>query len=375
MNFARLRWRLPMAAALSGMMLAPLPGHAAETSTPGIHLIGSGSVAIGLGRSAGLVQAVSPELREAFKLSPFYRKHLGIAGFPVVGSSNVSDFALLEAGWIIRQMIGGREDILQALATNRVRLAVMAWNEFTSDVPEHADLKPRVYWDRRARGLGATAARPAVSCAEENLLCYPGDPYATENILIHEFAHTVHEMALKRLDPAFDQRLRTAFQNATSRGLWKGTYAGSNPSEYWAEGVQGWFDNNRENDSLHNHVNTRSELKAYDPELAGLCAEVFGDHPWRYQKPAMREPAGRAHLAGFSSDNTPRFAWREAAMPPPPRASTHHTTDVAIRRMIELEGSWERPTQPALPRSLQPGRDSADENSDLVPDQPQSQPQ
>ncbi len=272
---------------------------------------------------ASAIDSVGPvptELRERLSLSPFYQKHLDADGLPILGSTNVSDFALLEARWIIRHMLPGREDILRALATNRVRLAVMAWNEFTTDIPEHSDLTSKVYWDRRARGLGATRARPAVSCAEENLLCYPGDPYSTENILIHEFAHTIHEMGLSRLDPTFDARLNAAFQRATSRGLWKDTYAGSNPSEYWAEGVQDWFDNNRENDSLHNQVNTRAELKEYDPELAALCAETFGDHPWRYRKPAERDAAGRAHLAGFDPAKAPRFVWREAALVPRPRA-------------------------------------------------------
>jgi cyclophilin family peptidyl-prolyl cis-trans isomerase len=211
------------------------------------------------------------------------------------------------------------------MASSRVRLAVMAWNEFTTDIPEHADLKSKVFWDRRARGLGATRARPAVSCAEENLLCYPGDPYSTENILIHEFAHTIHQMGLRQLDPTFDERLKAAFEKATERGLWQGTYAGSNRAEYWAEGVQDWFDNNRENDSLHNHVNTRAELKEYDPELAALCAEVLGDRPWRYTKPAERDAAGRAHLAGFDSEQAPRFVWREAALTPRPRVSIQTT--------------------------------------------------
>ena len=73
----------------------------------------------------------------------------------------------------MRQMLDGRHDMLDAMADQKVRLVVMAWNEFTTDVPEHADLEPAVYWDRRARGLGATPEAP-VSCAEENLLAYPG---------------------------------------------------------------------------------------------------------------------------------------------------------------------------------------------------------
>ena len=68
-----------------------------------------------------------------------------------------------------------------------------------------------------------------------------------------------------------------------ARGLWKGTYAATNPGEYWAESVQDWFDNNRSNDALHNHVHTRKQLLEYDPDVAKLCREVYGDIPRRYQ--------------------------------------------------------------------------------------------
>jgi DUF1680 family protein/cyclophilin family peptidyl-prolyl cis-trans isomerase len=285
----------------------------------GIRMIRAAAAAPPQSSATEAVRPVPGEVRERFKLSPFYQKHVGVAGLPIVGSTNVSDFALLEAAWIVRHMLDGREGILRAMASNNVRLAVMAGNEYTTDIPEHSDLKSAVYWDRRARGLGATDARPAVSCAEENLLGYPGDPYSTENILIHEFAHAIHEMGLSQTDPTFDARLKAAFQDATKRGLWKGTYAGSNRAEYWAEGVQDWFDNNRQNDALHNHINTRAELKEYDPALAKLCAEVFGDREWRYQKPAERDAAGRVHLAGFDAAKAPRFVWREAPITPQPR--------------------------------------------------------
>lgn len=265
------------------------------------------------------VRPIPEAVRQRFNLAPFYQQHLDAGGLPVVGSSNVSPAALREAAWIVQQMLGHRSDVLPVMASNQVRLAVMAWNEFTTDVPEHRDLEPAVYWDRRARGLGATPHRPAVSCAEENLLGYPGDPYSTENICIHEFAHAIHGMGLRSIDSTFDRRLREAFDDATRRGLWKGTYAGTNPEEYWAEGVQDWFDDNRQNDSLHNHVNTRAELKEYDPALATLCAEVFGDGAWRYQRPALRTPEERAHLAGFDPDRAPRFVWREARVGTRPR--------------------------------------------------------
>ena len=278
------------------------------------------------GRAVGSVGHADPEvgpvtdgLRGDFDLAPFYQKSVMVGFFPIVGSAEVSDGALLEAAWIVRRMLGGRQDILDAMAGQRVRLAVMAWTEYTTDLPEHAHLEPAVYWDRRARGLGATPEAPAVSCAEENLLGYPGDPYAEENILIHEFAHAVHAMGLNLVDPAFEGRLREAYDHAREQGLWRGTYAITNPAEYWAEGVQSWFDDNRENDSLHNQVNTRAELKEYDPALAALCAGVFGDGDWRYLKPHLRESGGRSHLAAYDQGELPQFRWREYPLTDRPR--------------------------------------------------------
>ena len=284
------------------------------------------------------VGPVPEALREQLELAPFYQKYLAVAGFPIVGSAHVSDAAVREAAWIVRHVVGRRDDLLQAMAANNVRLVVMAWNEYTTDVPEHSQLRSKVFWDRRARGLGATLRNPVVSCAEENLLCYPNDPYSTENILIHEFAHAIHETAEPALGADFETRLQAGFKNATGRGLFQGTYAGSNPSEYWAEAVQDWFDNNRENDALHNHVNTRAELKAYDPELARLVADVLGDEPWRYKKPAQRDPAERTHLTGYDAAQAPRFRWRvPRQIHQQPADGQALTPPVPIQRVIRIE--------------------------------------
>jgi cyclophilin family peptidyl-prolyl cis-trans isomerase len=264
---------------------------------------------------------VPADVRSRLGLSPRHAQAAMLGNFPIVGSTNVSRPALREAAWIVQRMVAHRPRLLDAMASNKVRLVVMSWNEFTTDVPEHAGLQPKVYWDRRARGLGATPDVPAVSCGEENLLGHPGDPYATENILVHEFAHAIHETGMNALDPTFEGRLREAFRGATNRGLWKGTYAAVNHHEYWAEATQSWFDNNRSNDALHNDVDTRAELIAYDPPVAALCREVYGDGDWRYTKPAARPAAGRAHLDGWNPSTLPRFTWRPAPVGERPRVS------------------------------------------------------
>lgn len=242
-------------------------------------------------------------------LSPFYAQYLSAGGLPIVASGKVSQFALLEARYLIDKMLDGRDDIRAKMVANKVRYSIMAVDEMTTKIPEHSDLEPAKYWDRRARGLGASHARPSVSCGEENLLRYPGDPYWQESLLLHEFAHAIHLMALVDLDPTFDKRLREAYQTAVKEGLWQGKYAGSNKNEYWAEGVQSWFDDNRPPDHDHNHVNTREELREYDPRLAKLIVEVFGDKEWRYQKPADRDDEERAHLLGYDAKSAKRFAW------------------------------------------------------------------
>jgi hypothetical protein len=270
---------------------------------------------------AGIVHALlsccmAAEQACRYELSPvpkgkdsFYRKHVSAGGLPILASENVADAALKEAAFIIEGLLKGREDILKAIADSGVHLAIMAHNEYTTDIPEHSRMKPRLFWDRRARGLGPTKARPVVSCGEENLLLYKGDPYWQENILVHEFAHAIHHMGLVTVDPAFDGRLKAIYQQAMAKGLWKGKYAGRNRAEYWAEGVQSWFDDNRENDHDHNHVNTREELEAYDPKLAALVASVFRNPQWRYVKPSEREWGG--HLAGHDPTRAPRFVWPE----------------------------------------------------------------
>ena len=272
--------------------------------------------------SADVVIAPPPEIVARLSLSPIYSKCVMVEGLPVVGSAKVSDYALLEAAYLIRKEIGHRPEILRAMAKNGVRFAVMAPTEMTTDIPEHSDLTPRNFWNRRARGLGATTARPAVSCGEENLLCLRGDPYSTENILLHEFAHAVHEMGLHTVDPTFDARLQQVYDSANAEGLWKGSYAMENRMEYWAEGAQSWFDTNRSNDNEHGPIDTREKLKTYDPRFAALLTEIFGDSSWRYVRPDRRaelKAEGLAHLAGFDPNNFAPFVWPENKRGDPPK--------------------------------------------------------
>lgn len=84
----------------------------------------------------------------------------------------------------------------------------------------------------------------------------------------------------------------------------KQCYAGKNRAEYWAEGVQDWFDTNRTMDHDHSQLHTRQQLKAYDPELSKILAEVLGDAEWRFVSPRLR--AGQDHLKGYDPAKAPK---------------------------------------------------------------------
>lgn len=263
------------------------------------------------------IQAFRYESTDPQGIPSFYTQRVLAHGYPVVASPNVNPYALQEAAFWIDQMLAHRPDIRDAMIRSGSRLCIIAWNEFTTDLPEFAwlgnepvaeapSVDPKDYWDARARGLGGSETDPLCSCGEENLLAYPGDPYSTECILIHEFAHNIHLRGLVNVDPTFDKRLQATYQQAIKSGLWKGKYASINHHEYFAEGVQSWFDNNRENDHDHNHVNTRVELEQYDPGLAAICNEVFGDTTLVYTKPPTRL---ERHLDGYDPSTAPEFLW------------------------------------------------------------------
>ena len=218
-------------------------------------------------------------------LDPFYKKYLDADGLPIVSSAEVPDAALFRARDIIDEMLVNRPDLRATIAEMGVRVAIMAELEVTTDIPEHSDLYeafPSTDWNARARGLSATRVRPATSAAEENLLCYGDDVYRNEDILVHEFAHTVLQMGVEQQPKgtAFRTRLESAYEDALDAGLWAGTYAAENTDEYWAEAVQSWFGVNDwaiPTNGIHNHINTRHELEAYDPRIADLIEEVFGE--------------------------------------------------------------------------------------------------
>jgi hypothetical protein len=238
--------------------------------------------------------AIVPPPR-SLDLDPFYAKSVDAGGIPVTASARVPDAALLAARDIVDGMLHDRPDIRRQMVAMGERVGVLAPDEMITDLPEERDLKKpalddqrltfcerqaylkiaamsdRDYWNTRARGLGGLYTIGAT----ENLLGYPGSTYYGENILVHEFSHAMLT-AIEQADPRLYAEVEAAYGHARQSGLWKGSYSINTLQEYWAEGVQFWFNSNmayRRAPSLT--VVNDTDLKGYDPRLWDALAQVY----------------------------------------------------------------------------------------------------
>jgi len=233
-------------------------------------------------------------------LDPFYKKHADAFGIPIVSSEKVPDAAVLMARDIVNYMLAKRPDVRAAMIGRGARVCIMAQVEMQTDLPESRNMKkpakddPRLtpgerarydepggigsmtdqeYWNRRARGMGGRIT----SCAEENLLGYPGTRYYGEHILVHEFSHNIMS-TLRTVEPELLKELEAAYQDAKANGRFKGQYAENTIAEYWAEGTQWWFWSNFEFYDGETRVQSPDDLKAYDPKLHALLERVYIGH-------------------------------------------------------------------------------------------------
>jgi hypothetical protein len=233
-------------------------------------------------------------------LDPFYKKYADAYGIPVVSSEKVPDAAVLMARDIVNYMLAKRPDVRAVMTGKKSRITIMAYSEMQTDLPESRNMKkpakedPRLtprerenydnpggigsmtdqqYWNQRSRGMGGNIT----SCAEENLLGYPGTRYYGEHILVHEFSHNIMS-ALRTADPELLKELQAAYEEAKAKGMYKGQYAINTVAEYWAEGTQWWFWSNIEFFDGETRVQSPDELKAYDPKLYALLERVYIGH-------------------------------------------------------------------------------------------------
>jgi alpha-glucosidase len=239
---------------------------------------------------------IAPPAR--FKVDPYYTKFTWAREFVVLGSKHVSDEALLTANDNIRKMFAYRHDILKALIEDGARLVVLGRKEKLSDLPEFKATRSEEGLDL-VRYLDFDTRRKLMVVPEENVLGLKEEPFAGRCMVVSVFARALYpvtaqrpviegferrrdrqqyELRVKRLDVEFDSKLKKAYEKAMSASLWRGTPAARDRVEYWATGVECYFDAvgaGYAPNGADRPITTREALKAYDAELCALVDETM----------------------------------------------------------------------------------------------------
>jgi hypothetical protein len=244
------------------------------------------------------------------KIDPYYTKFTFAREFTVLGSKHVSDQALLRANDTIRKMFAYRHDILKAMIEAGARLVVLGREEKLSDLPEFSSSRKQVGFDE-VRYLDYSPTLKLMVVPEENVLGLQGEPFAGKCMVVSVFARALYQVAglrpadpnfekrrdkqqyelrVKRLDVEFDRGLQKLHEAALAKERWKGTAAARHRVEYWAAGVEAYFDaagNGPAPQGADRPVASREALKAYDPELYALVDETMaykGRADWRFKR-------------------------------------------------------------------------------------------
>ena len=202
----------------------------------------------------------------------YYQKQAYASGIHILASDKAPDSCLVRTGEQLNYLMSRvSQDVLDAMDDERWTVVAMGRYEGITQLPEfknYPGIEP--WWDIHKRGWGATSELPFMLCAEENVLAYQIDPNYAEDILVNSFAKSLFECGIKKLNHSAEQRLAALLSRAKAAGKWQNTIAGQSALDYWAEGVQDWFNVNAEAplpNGEHNWVNTAEDLQRYDPAL------------------------------------------------------------------------------------------------------------
>jgi hypothetical protein len=225
----------------------------------------------------------------------FFSKVLDCDGIPIKAHQDVSDEALREGFRRLSLMLAHQPDVRANLVRAGAELHIIGKDQVTSDLPEHRHLKGKPFEgrqtvDQRTRGLGGLLT----SCGEENLLRLREDRYRGRDICVHEFAHNIFQHGISsRVRKRFEEQRRQSLE----RGRWKGSYAGSNAHEFFAE-LSMWYWGTRGDLGMAGPKpkNGRAGLQEYDPEAFALLDDFYQGR-LRLTAPQSKLPPERPSIA------------------------------------------------------------------------------
>lgn len=206
----------------------------------------------------------------------FFSKRLDYHGIPIKAHEVVSDEALYEAAKRLEMMLRHQPVVLANLAKAGASIHIIGKDQVTTDLPEwrHDKGKPLAEYngltrDERTRGMGGLQT----SCGEENLLRLEKDVYRGRDIFVHEFAHNIRDVGMPRtMRRKFDEQWQRSLDNKR----WVGSYAGSNPGEFFSE-LTMWYFGTHGDLTMEGPKpeNGPDGLRKYDPEAFSLLDDFY----------------------------------------------------------------------------------------------------
>jgi hypothetical protein len=206
----------------------------------------------------------------------FFSKQLVFEGIPIKAHKVVADEALYAARDRLEMMLHHQPLVASKLATAKIELHIIGKEQVTTDLPEWRQDKGKplaeYHWltrDQRTRGMGGQLT----SCGEENLLKLEKDRYRGRDICVHEFAHAVFGLGI---DQATRTKVERQYRRSLQNGLWKQSYAATNPDEFFAELTMWYFGTHGDMGMTGRKPKIgRDGLKEYDPDAFALLDAFY----------------------------------------------------------------------------------------------------
>jgi len=266
-----------------GMFAGGTGGQAGGAGASGIGGIGGNTAgAGGMGGSAGSspsagceVSTITDEMRDQYQNmnDDYYQKYASANGVIVATGTGVDDEAIIRYCRLLTEMTSN-EQVRQAILDDEMWFTMIAEDEQLSSLPQIE----RVYGsalDARARGLGGLT--PTI-CAEDSIMCMPGDPWDGDCICPHEAGHTLYSSGIARVS-ALSNRLTQITDATRSSGRIANSYVWQDGDEsgMMAWGVQVWYDCaiNGTEGAYHPDINTRAELLQELPDFHEFLSELL----------------------------------------------------------------------------------------------------
>lgn len=224
---------------------------------------------------------------------PYYTKFTTCeCGIVIKSGASVPIQVHEKAKEIIDIMMKKLPEAAEVMVEAHTELAIYGKKETAYSIPEHR--MGYLVMQRPVEGYGAIMANPVGSISEVNVMRLLEGPdqtrYRNELILAHEFSHGIHLIGIEYTkDRRLADRFLSIYQHAKESGKWPKTYAISNYEEYFATLTTIWFSVMEEStdgtwNGVRGPVNTREELKEYDPEayefFLQIYPEVLFPAPW-----------------------------------------------------------------------------------------------